>query len=110
MPDKEYCVCGHGSEWHRSDERNEFGCEKCGHARCNEFRKVLSWPDQEGWWWITSEMVDSLCNAKETGGVMLVAVCLLDTWREYRGRHSHDLICPQFIKMNEQCPFPKDSR
>lgn len=122
-PSPELCVCGHDKGRHKMVVRRRDGkdlycghCDECDYSGppygCSRYRPSLNWPDSEGWWWLISEGIESLCHAKsiephagQNDGVIVVAVFLLDTWRDYRGPNSHDLVCPQFCKQVEKNPY-----
>jgi hypothetical protein len=96
----ELCVCGHPEESHQYDGRNEFGCEECGHAKCDEFRASLPWPTSEGVWWCD---VAGLVEAKRTPSGQL----WLDAYGDegFDGEFQQEYGPARFTKLLEPNPY-----
>lgn len=106
MSEPEICVCGHAEESHQYDGRNEFGCDECGHAKCDEYHPCVPWPTEAGLWWC-DKFRDRTCTIMQLPGQSYHVLGAEGHNQWFNRREFEELLGPaRFVKLQEQSPFP----
>ena len=70
--------------------------------------QTLHWPNESGWYWVQSQLIDSICYAIDHDGKVKIAIALIDTVKDYRDIWPTEFGADvRFARIAEQSPWAK---